>query len=209
LMQLSRSLISEVHLVPHGRAIHIGTNGSAHPSGTCAGLADSLQVVESFRYLLTDRCQFDILQSSPGWRGPNAIRPIETARPHHAARRRGGRVAARGGAQQARCRQSRAAVTRLMAASPTTRLEPADWRPPSPRRPGHRTERIEVGLLFVAQGIVEFRKRRLHGLHRGERGVEPLLHGLRPAGCDRCTRPRAETSRRVPPRRIPSPLRAP
>src|SRR5215468_3990633 len=25
LMQLSRSLISEVHLVPHGRAIHIGT----------------------------------------------------------------------------------------------------------------------------------------------------------------------------------------
>src|SRR6516225_4878223 len=57
----------------------IGTNGSAHPSGTCAGLADSLQVVESFRYLLTDRCQFDILQSSPGWRGPNAIRPIETA----------------------------------------------------------------------------------------------------------------------------------
>ena len=32
----------------------------------------------------------------PGWRGPNAIRSIETPRVHHAARRRGGRVAACG-----------------------------------------------------------------------------------------------------------------
>src|SRR5215813_15060514 len=32
----------------------------------------------------------------PGWRGPNAIRSIETAGPHHAARRRGAGVAARG-----------------------------------------------------------------------------------------------------------------
>src|SRR5262249_18506931 len=31
-------------------------------------------------YPLTDRLQFDILQSGPGWRGPNAIRSIETAR---------------------------------------------------------------------------------------------------------------------------------
>src|SRR6266478_7463723 len=30
LMQLSRSSILEVHLVPHGRAIHSGTSGLAH-----------------------------------------------------------------------------------------------------------------------------------------------------------------------------------
>jgi hypothetical protein len=43
---------------------------------------------------LTAPRQFDILQTGPGWRGPNAIRSIETPRLHHAARRRGG------GAQQ-------------------------------------------------------------------------------------------------------------
>src|SRR5262249_60901951 len=47
-------------------------------------------------YPLTDRLQFDILQSGPGWWGPNAIRSIETAQLHHAARRRGGCVAAGG-----------------------------------------------------------------------------------------------------------------
>src|SRR5262249_35163117 len=58
----------------------------------------------------------------------------------------------------------------------------AGWRPapPSPRPPGPPTERIEAGLLFIAQRIVEFRERRLYGLHRGERGVEPLLHRLDP-----------------------------
>src|SRR5262249_42965680 len=45
-------------------------------------------------YPLTDPLQFDILQSDPGWRGPNAIRSIEAARLHHAARRCGGGVAA-------------------------------------------------------------------------------------------------------------------
>src|SRR6516162_10150181 len=47
-------------------------------------------------YPLTDHGQFDILQSGPGWRGPNANRPNETARVHYAVRRRGGSVAARG-----------------------------------------------------------------------------------------------------------------
>src|SRR5262245_1244662 len=46
-------------------------------------------------YPLTDRLQFDILQSGPGWRGPNVFRSIETARVHHAARQRGGATAAR------------------------------------------------------------------------------------------------------------------
>src|SRR5262249_41800625 len=50
----------------------------------------------------------------------------------------------------------------------------------SPHRPGGRTQRIEARLLLIAQRIVEFRERRLHGLHRGERGVEPLLHRLDP-----------------------------
>src|SRR5262245_49298423 len=45
--------------------------------------------------LLTNLCQFDILQSGPG-RGPNAIRSIEPARVHLAARRRSCGVAARG-----------------------------------------------------------------------------------------------------------------
>ena len=34
-------------------------------------------------YPLTDRLQFDILQSGPGWRGPNAIRSTKTAPVHH------------------------------------------------------------------------------------------------------------------------------
>ena len=63
---------------------------SGYPSRTCAGLANVC------RYLLTDPRQFDILQSGPGWRGPNGTRSIETPRLHHAARRRGGGVAVRG-----------------------------------------------------------------------------------------------------------------
>jgi len=47
-------------------------------------------------YLLTAPREFGILQSGPGCRGPNAIRPIETTRFHHAAWQRGGGVAARG-----------------------------------------------------------------------------------------------------------------
>src|SRR6516225_2563749 len=61
---------------------------SAGPRHTYAG-----DVGRLFR--LTAPRQFDILQSGPGWRGPNAIRSTETARVHHTARRRG-RVAARG-----------------------------------------------------------------------------------------------------------------
>src|SRR5262249_25621912 len=51
----------------------------------------------------------------------------------------------------------------------------------SPHRLGGRTQRIEARLLLIAQRIVEFRERRLHGLHRAERGVEPLLHRLDPS----------------------------
>src|SRR6516164_800727 len=35
LMQLSRSLISEVHLVPHGRAIHLAQSGHSRASSRC------------------------------------------------------------------------------------------------------------------------------------------------------------------------------
>src|SRR5215467_928975 len=35
LMQLSRSLISEVHLVPHGRAIHLARSGHIEASSRC------------------------------------------------------------------------------------------------------------------------------------------------------------------------------
>ena len=50
----------------------------------------------TLRYPLTDHCQFDILQSGPGWWGPNAIRSVETSRVHHAALLRGGDMAAGG-----------------------------------------------------------------------------------------------------------------
>src|SRR5262249_45414172 len=46
-------------------------------------------------YPLTDRLQFDILQSGPGWQGQNVFRSIETARVHIVAWRRG-RLATRG-----------------------------------------------------------------------------------------------------------------
>src|SRR5262249_48772542 len=67
------------------------------PDRRMGALAKRQQVLKSFRYHLTDPRQFDIMQSGPGWRGPNAIRSIETARVHIAARRRGGCAAARGG----------------------------------------------------------------------------------------------------------------
>src|SRR5262249_15322670 len=48
----------------------------------------------------------------------------------------------------------------------------------SPRGAGGRTQRIEARLLFIAQRIVEFRERGLHGFHCAKRGVEPLLHRI-------------------------------
>jgi hypothetical protein len=39
------------------------------PIRSSAALANGEQVVKSFRYLLTDPRQFDILQSDPGWQG--------------------------------------------------------------------------------------------------------------------------------------------
>src|SRR5262249_52269651 len=70
-------------------------------------------------YPLTDRLQFDILQSGPGWRGPNVFRSIETARVHHAAWQRGGVTAARD------ARAARRAVKRIGVLNAT----PADWLP--------------------------------------------------------------------------------
>src|SRR5262249_4181123 len=55
----------------------------------------SAGAIASRRYPLTDRLQFDILRSGPGWRGPNVFRSVETARVHHPSRW-GGRMAARG-----------------------------------------------------------------------------------------------------------------
>jgi len=51
---------------------------SSLTTDSCPGpaLANGLQVVKSFRNLLTDHCQSDILQSGPGWRGPNAPRAM-------------------------------------------------------------------------------------------------------------------------------------
>ena len=39
------------------------------PIRSSAALANGEQVIKSFRYLLTDPRQFDILQSDPGWQG--------------------------------------------------------------------------------------------------------------------------------------------
>ncbi len=50
------------------------------------------------------------------------------------------------------------------------------------RRPGRRTQRIKARLLFIAQRIVKFPERGPYGLHRAERGVEPLLHRLDSSG---------------------------
>src|SRR5260370_25837890 len=59
-----------------------------HPRSATSGTRQRLTGSKSFRYLLTDHRQFDMLESDPGWRGWNAIRSIETTRDHHAARRR-------------------------------------------------------------------------------------------------------------------------
>jgi len=72
------------------------TSSSRRDYLTNATARGGKQVVKSSCYLQTDPRQFDILQSAPGWRGPNAIRSIETSRVHHASRRCGSRVAARG-----------------------------------------------------------------------------------------------------------------
>jgi hypothetical protein len=45
-------------------------------------------------------------------------------------------------------------------------------------RGGRPNAAIEARLLFIAQRIVEFRERGLHGLHCAKCGVEPLLHRL-------------------------------
>src|SRR6516164_5490118 len=44
-------------------------------------------------FRLTDPGQFDILVVGPGWRGSDAIRSTTSTRVHHAARRRGRRMA--------------------------------------------------------------------------------------------------------------------
>jgi hypothetical protein len=53
--------------------------------------ASDRRLARLFRHPLTAPRQFDILQVDSGWQVLNAIRPIETARVHRAARWRGGR----------------------------------------------------------------------------------------------------------------------
>jgi len=79
-MTMSRCFCSTSWLSPYVGQLYCPSNSQAKP----------------FRYVLTDPRQFDILHSGLGWWGPNATRPIETTRLHHAARQLGGRVAARG-----------------------------------------------------------------------------------------------------------------
>jgi len=65
--------------------------------------ATGCSVAEWLAYTLTGPPKFDILHPVPAFGGgPNAIRSIETARFHHAARWRGSRVAARGARAAAR-----------------------------------------------------------------------------------------------------------
>jgi hypothetical protein len=51
LMQLSRSLISEVHLVPHGRAIHYGTKRRTTISTRMSGVGGEAEILCSIQFL--------------------------------------------------------------------------------------------------------------------------------------------------------------
>ena len=107
-------------------ALSISTHFKRRPS-----LANGRQPVKSFRYLLTDPRQFDILQSGRGWRVPNAIRSIETTGVRHASGRRSLRMAARGARAAARDASGRVfehrgitGVGHLPADRPTAWFEP-------------------------------------------------------------------------------------
>src|SRR5262245_6377108 len=63
---------------------------------------------------------------------------------------------------------------------PGTTLLPPAKDCSSPRRGRGRTQRIKTRLLFIAQRIVKFRERGLHGLHCAKGSVEPLLHRPNP-----------------------------
>jgi hypothetical protein len=89
---------------------------------------------------LTDPHQTDILQSGPGWRGPNAIRSIKTTRFHYASRRHRGLAAhsARVAGRRQVGRQDAPKIgIRLSAAAsgPPTHSEPAprSWTTICPR----------------------------------------------------------------------------
>src|SRR5215472_12618210 len=64
-------------------------SGGLFPAYQLSDSCTSLWLLRRPERLLTNLCQFDILQSGPG-RGPNAIRSIETPRRHHTARWCGG-----------------------------------------------------------------------------------------------------------------------
>src|SRR5262249_41026894 len=54
LMQLSRSLILEVHLVPHGRAIHCGTKRTCRPRRSASALRTKRTSVSDSKRLECD-----------------------------------------------------------------------------------------------------------------------------------------------------------
>src|SRR5262249_32924015 len=51
LMQLSRSLISEVHLVPHGRAIHFGTKRASRAFSCLSALGGKADIAPKCRFV--------------------------------------------------------------------------------------------------------------------------------------------------------------
>jgi hypothetical protein len=79
---------------PHGAYPKAKDHGLSI-AGPGAGSGPGIKA-KSLPYLLTDSGQFDILLFGPGWRGSDAIRSTTSARVRHAARRRGGGMAARG-----------------------------------------------------------------------------------------------------------------
>src|SRR6516165_3468665 len=66
-----------------------GINRACRPRLPSAPVSKCEVVSHTEARPLPDHCEFDILQSAPGWRGPNAIRSVETAGAHRTSRRRG------------------------------------------------------------------------------------------------------------------------
>src|SRR5262249_34225515 len=140
--------------------------------------------------------------ASPRRRRENLTRrAVTTTRPGGGRQRRGKNrtrravATTRPRASPQRRRQNRTRAVAMTAPNPN-RVPPAMLQPTgagelrqsgekngrqlggSPRGAVGRTQRVKPRLLFIAQRIVEFRERRLHGLHCARRGVEPLLHRL-------------------------------
>src|SRR5262249_22473011 len=87
-----------------------------------------------------------MLQSAPGWRGPNAIRSLEAPRVHHPSRWRGSLAA--GGARAVGGRPSDRVFKRRVTG---VRRLPAD-RPPARSEPNRlRALLVEADPLFITR----------------------------------------------------------